>query len=80
MLVIEIACVTAMMTKDYRYVCGICDMAPGKPAQLVCEALTAVGNKFPDSLQGSASSYLALLQKWTIEGLPSDHVQVRACT
>ncbi|XP_025105728.1 integrator complex subunit 7-like [Pomacea canaliculata] len=52
----------------------------GKPAQLVCEALTAVGNKFPDSLQGSASSYLALLQKWTIEGLPSDHVQVQLCT
>lgn len=54
--------------------------ASGKEAELVCEALEAIGEKSPLTLQSTVPTILACLQKWTITGLDSDQLQVDLCT
>ena len=43
---------------------------------MVCEALTAIGEKCPETLQPAVPTVLACLNKWTMTGLGSHSVQV----
>ncbi|KAK7492311.1 hypothetical protein BaRGS_00016408 [Batillaria attramentaria] len=60
--------------------CELLSFSSGKEAELVCEALEAIGEKSPQTLQSAIPTILACLQKWTITGLASDHLQVQLCT
>ena len=49
---------------------------PGPAAEVVCEALTAIGEKCPEALQSAVPTVLACLNKWTTSGLGSHSIQV----
>ncbi|KAK7104838.1 integrator complex subunit 7-like [Littorina saxatilis] len=54
--------------------------ASGSVAEVICEALTAIGEKSPETLQPAVTTMLTCLHKWASTGLDSKCVQVQLCT
>ncbi|KAL8606531.1 hypothetical protein ACOMHN_015571 [Nucella lapillus] len=64
------------------FVSTLCDLlsaSSGRTLELVCEALTAIGDRSPQLLQDRLATVLACLDRWTSTG-HNNTLQVQLCT